>query len=309
MKSILLCVFSFFIVSVTTGQEVLFVEDFEGYENNQAIAVQSPNITTWTNSPGTNEDAPVTQDQALSGIQSIVIDAPSGMGPVDLILPFADYTNGLFELEFNMYMPEGFAGYFNMQKSSTPAVEWAFEVYVTDEGWHIVAGDTTFFDFPTDQWNKININVNLDEVSATMYLNDNQIVIWDWDQTASAATGLNQVGGLNLFGGAPDGFATLYYIDDITATYTAPGTVNVIDNAIDETISIYPNPTANLVNIELETSVDASVSVYNYAGLQMINKKIEGNLLTIDASDFVPGVYFLRVMNDGKLSTKKLIVN
>ena len=308
MKSILLCVFSFFIVSVTTGQEVLFVEDFEGYENNQAIGLQSPNITTWTNSPGTSEDAPVTQDQALSGVQSIVIDAPTGMGPVDLILPFEDYTDGFFELEFNMYVPTGVAGYFNMQKTSTPAVEWAFEVYISNEGWHIVGGDTIFFDFPNDQWNKFNIEVDLDDVTAKIYLNDTELAIWAWDQTPMGTTGLNQVGGLNLFGGAPDGFAALYYIDDITATYTAPGTVDVVEDAIDETISVYPNPTTGQFTVELETSVDASVSVFNTAGLQMINKNIEGNLLTIDVADFLPGVYFVRVMNDGKLSTKKLII-
>ena len=119
-----------------------------------------------------------------------------------------------------MFIPAQAGGYFNMQKSSTPAVEWAFEVFIGEEGWHIVGGDTTFFDYPLDVWNKFNLTVDLDEISATLLLNNNIIQTWNWNLTANGFGGINQVGALNIFAGSPLNLPSLYYVDDITAIYT-----------------------------------------------------------------------------------------
>lgn len=306
MKSILLFIFSFCLVGVAIGQQSLFTENFENYDSDQNISTQSPFVNTW--SGGSADDALVTQEQANSGSQSIKIDDSSGARS-DLIMPLNNLTTGTVEVELSMYVPSLSGGYFNMQKTSTPGDEWAFEVFIGEEAWHIAGGDTVVFDFPLDSWNQFSVSVDLDVSTATISLNGSLINTWDWNSSASGDGDFNQVGGINLFAGSPFELPPLSYIDDVSATFIPTGTVvSVLEADIKEMVSIYPNPASDHISVSLEDASSATVTILNSAGKSVINTVLNNTESTIDISKLGAGLYIVKVDNGKKSSTKKMIV-
>jgi len=81
-------------------------------------------------------------------------------------------------------------------------------------------------------------------------------------------------------------------------------------------IELYPNPATENVSIRLTLNEpqDLTITVYNIAGIQNYQKTMNpldsGNhVITIPLSDFVSGVYFVKIANmQGEKTVKKLIV-
>lgn len=85
-------------------------------------------------------------------------------------------------------------------------------------------------------------------------------------------------------------------------------TLNIDDNNFDEKVSIYPNPTKKIINIDVKTnSVKISeISVVDVQG-RIVIKKIN-NLESIDISKISKGIYSLKVkFNDNLNFTKKIV--
>lgn len=77
-------------------------------------------------------------------------------------------------------------------------------------------------------------------------------------------------------------------------------------------INLYPNPTQNLLNIQVNNSnlIPESYVVYNTLGQRMITKAIESNLdLSIDTSNFTNGVYFIQITREGESKTLQFVKN
>jgi len=69
-------------------------DDFDSYIVDSYLALQSPLLwTTWSNAPGTGEDAMVSDDYALSGTQSVMVE-----GTTDLVLIMENYTVGAYTM-------------------------------------------------------------------------------------------------------------------------------------------------------------------------------------------------------------------
>ncbi|NQV17444.1 MAG: hypothetical protein HQ534_02750, partial [Armatimonadetes bacterium] len=91
----------------------IYGDDFESYTVGEYLAVQSDDWTTWTNNPGSAEDALISDDYALSGTNSVKVD-----GTTDLVLIMDNYTSGAYSIALNMYIPTGYCGYYNLQKTN-----------------------------------------------------------------------------------------------------------------------------------------------------------------------------------------------
>ncbi|WP_269241078.1 T9SS type A sorting domain-containing protein [Flavobacterium limnophilum] len=77
-----------------------------------------------------------------------------------------------------------------------------------------------------------------------------------------------------------------------------------------EKFTIYPNPTASVLNIQLdEISSDAQLKISDVLGKTILSKKIEATLITINVENFKKGVYFVTVFNKDKKVTQKVILN
>lgn len=74
--------------------------------------------------------------------------------------------------------------------------------------------------------------------------------------------------------------------------------------------AMYPNPTNLSVKIEFDKVVDsAEIEIYNMRGVPLYTQCIENQrLLFIDLSRFLPGIYFVRIGQNGANSVKKLVV-
>ncbi|MCD4746239.1 MAG: hypothetical protein K8R58_08060, partial [Bacteroidales bacterium] len=109
-----------------SGPTVIYEDDFESYNVGDYLAETNPTWwTTWSNAPGTPEDALITDAQAQSGSKSVMIDAGT-----DCVFPIPNYTNNVYHITFSMYVPSGYFGYFNiLQEFAGAGSLWGMQVY------------------------------------------------------------------------------------------------------------------------------------------------------------------------------------
>ena len=83
--------------------------------------------------------------------------------------------------------------------------------------------------------------------------------------------------------------------------------INEINNAVQ--ISVYPNPTTGSFNLfTSELIKNGSIEVYNSLGEIVYNQKIVNQQNTIELTNQANGLYFVKVMTEGKIiGTKKII--
>lgn len=74
-----------------------------------------------------------------------------------------------------------------------------------------------------------------------------------------------------------------------------------------ENYKIKNNPSKAIFVISIPSGKDITVSVYNARGAKVFNQKVKSGNVPINLSGNSAGIYFLHVVNDGKLSTSKLI--
>jgi hypothetical protein len=87
---------------------------------------------------------------------------------------------------------------------------------------------------------------------------------------------------------------------------TSPTASTKTFDAIDG-LSLYPNPVSgNVLNITSAANLDMNVAIFDVLGKQVINTKVTNN--TVNVSSLNAGVYIVKVTEDGKTATRKLVV-
>lgn len=249
-----------------TVPEPLYEDDFESYTVGGYVAVQNPDWwTTWTGQPGSGEDALISTEQSLSGNQSVKVE-----GLTDLILKMGDKTSGKYQLTFNYYIPSGFGGYFNIQHFESPGIEWAYEVYFgATGGAYLNAGSNsvTGFNFSHDTWMEIDNIIDIDGDWTELYIDGVLIYEWPFSWQASSQTGTLQLGGMDVYAGAPTGETPKYYMDDLAYIQLEGGigapVINVDPTSITESIQAgqTSSQTLSISNVgELELEYEIHVA-------------------------------------------------
>jgi len=72
-------------------------------------------------------------------------------------------------------------------------------------------------------------------------------------------------------------------------------------------VSVYPNPTKDIINV-LSTFSQGNLSIVDMAGKLLIEQNITSTMNSIDASELMDGVYYLTLSNGAQTSTKKLVI-
>jgi len=163
----------------------------------------------------------------------------------DLVLIMNDYTTGVYSYDMKMYVPDGYCGYFNLQKTSTPGEEWAFQIYYQTNGDAVAdagAAAALTHSFNHDEWFDIKVIVDLDNDLATYYFNGDAMITYQWTLGTFGTAGLLQFGGVNIFGGANSTQPTdvpMFYFDDVVLSELQDVTgYNVyLDGALDGTVA------------------------------------------------------------------------
>jgi hypothetical protein len=111
---------------------------------------------------------------------------------------------------------------------------------------------------------------------------------------------------------ATSAYGNNMYIDEINLTTQSVSVEEELLNA--STISLYPNPTSDVLNVNISLINDATVnmSIVNALGQNVRaisgEKFAAGNAIkSIDISDLATGVYSLRIATEGKIVTKQFI--
>jgi hypothetical protein len=232
--------------------EPLYADDFESYNVGEYLAVQNPDWwTTWSGAPGGSEDALISDEQALSGSQSVKVD-----GTTDLVLKMGDKTSGKYQLKFHYYVPAGYGGYFNIQHFESPGVEWAYEVFfgATGSG-YLNAGSVqvAVFNYDPDTWIEIDNYIDVTNDWTQLYINGTLLYEWPFSWQYNAQNGTNQLGGMDVWAGAPTGETPLYYMDDLEFIQLEGG-------ALPPTIGISPTIMIETINAGSTTSQTLSIT-------------------------------------------------
>ncbi len=207
--------------------EVELYEDFEAYTSGQQLVLEAiangiDYWDTWSGSPGSAEDPYITSEQSVSGSNSVVIE-----GTNDAVCLFGNKISGAYDVDFKIFIPSGFFGYFNLlQDFAGSNSSWGMQAYFDAGGLGLVdAGEAGagVFNFNYDEWIDVKVNVDLNEDWAQMFVNGSSVVTWQWSTGAFGQNSLNQLGAMNLYAWAENGTPKAYF-DDITLTMTSnPG--------------------------------------------------------------------------------------
>ena len=237
--------------------EVEIFESFDNYNAGDYLANQSNGLwTTWSNSPGTEEDAYVTDSLSFNGSNSLVLQ---GGGTTDIVLPLGDYQNGIWNLSFMMYVPEGFGGYFNLLHdfdSTNGNNNWAEEIYFSQSGQGFTDITGQQFDFEHDKWFEVIFNIDIED-NIILCSIDGDNLSWEWS-ISSSNTDIS-IGAINFFANAPDGEIALYYIDELRLTNNSCSELGCTDLEADNY-----DPFANLNDESCEYLGCTDSTAFNY---------------------------------------------
>ena len=87
------------------------------------------------------------------------------------------------------------------------------------------------------------------------------------------------------------------------------GTLSVPEDLYSN-ISIYPNPTTDLLNIRMNEFVPSTISLHSIDGKQILSKTIVSstNSMSIDTSKLLEGIYLLKIKSkDNRIEVKKIV--
>lgn len=261
----------------------------------------------WTAWDADSDPALVTDDEAYSGDQSILI--PEG-GSVDAILDLGNKTQGVWEVKWKMMVPSNKSAYINMQNSLPAGTKFNFHMLWNEEGTD--EGTAVLYDamganqgqgaelgsasYTPDEWFDFSLSINLDDLSMSMYIDDSLVYMGVYPTDAA----LPGIGGIDMY--SNDGpQSNRYYIDDVVYS----DALGVNDFAADS-FSIYPNPVKDVLNITSKVAVDRIV-VYDILGKVVLQETPGVISPSINMSTLSSGTYMVKVTIDNNSKTIKVL--
>ena len=185
--------------------------------------------TTWSNAPGGAEDG-------VFGMAGGTMAAHFTYGN-DQVVQLGDHSTGVYDLEFDAFVPEGKNGYFNvLHHFAGSNSTWAMQVYMhmTNDGQNstqapghgtVHAGSNGTCDLPCvyDEWMHFRVHVDADNDVAQLYFNvvgqsEELYAEWQWSMDSFGENQADRVlGAMDFF--PPENAATSeYYLDNLEVT-------------------------------------------------------------------------------------------
>ncbi len=184
--------------------DAIFCDNIDTYTAGDAVGPYADWWSTWSGVEGGAEDGTVSDAYAYSGDNSVLIP---GTGSTDAILKLGDATTGTLRLEWQMYIPSGKTGYYNIQETEVPGVAWNLELYFGDvtegTGEFTVPAAGPSFTYPVNEWFLVEHIVNLDDNTIKVYI-DGVMVLDD--------VYAGNLGGVDYYSWSG---TNTYYLDDI----------------------------------------------------------------------------------------------
>ena len=203
--------------------------------------------TTWSNAPGGAEDG-------VFGMAGGTMAAHFTYGN-DQVVMLGDHSTGVYDLEFDAFVPEGKNGYFNvLHHFAGSNSTWAMQVYMhmTNDGQNstqapghgtVHAGSNGTCDLPCvyDEWMHFRVHVDADNDVAELYFNvvgqpEELYATWQWSLDSFGENQADRVlGAMDFF--PPENAATSeYYLDNLEVTLQSNDEVLIFDPFEDYTV-------------------------------------------------------------------------
>jgi hypothetical protein len=306
-----------FALGMVTANAQFTLDDMESYGGGNTPINTGP-WTSWDLS-----DALAMQSssaQAQSGSLSGYIDDSVVQDPLLLL---GDKIFGSWGVKFSLYVPSGKSGYWNMQGSEAPGLQWVVGNLTFGLGqpaddemtgridWATYSDltDDLLFQFPKDQWFDIvmNFDFNLGASASTwtMWVDNVEVVAPGTAYASKDDTPIyaQSLGGINFYSQSA---TNELYVDDvefINDFYDPPLGVYDLDAV---GFTAYPNPVKNVLNLQANEEITSAV-VYNILGQEVYNASINALNATIDMANFASGAYFVKVNVGGTEGVVKVL--
>lgn len=88
----------------------------------------------------------------------------------------------------------------------------------------------------------------------------------------------------------------------VQQAYEIYGTTGINETGISLSVSAYPNPTTNYLNLKIENFELSTLNfqLFDMQGKLLQTQKVTGNETQIDMSNYVPSTYFVRIINQNQ---------
>lgn len=111
-------------------------------------------------------------------------------------------------------------------------------------------------------------------------------------------------------------FFRKYSLDQLTSApvETCSSTLNPIssvdENGVNESLSIYPNPSTGVLNIDINSTLNTTISICNVLGDVVYTKILKSGITQINLGNIPSGIYFYKLSKKAELlKSGKLILN
>jgi len=283
-------------ISFNADAQTIVIDDPMDFYPLGPVGDQAPWWTTWSGITGTAEDIQVVNDQSNTAPHSGFV-GPGGATP-DALLLLGNQANGFATIQWQMYVPSGATGYWNIQEDETPGIQWNADFYVDATASGGTAGVITHdqssatVPYPNDTWFLIRQDFDLNASVFSVWIDGVNLIL---DENYPGT----QLGAINFFSIDAN---NSYYIDDVLYIFDIIG-VDDFDAAV---FSVYPNPVKDILNINTASVVDA-ITVYDVLGKIVLQAQPDSVSPSINMSALRSGTYFMQVYIGDSSETVKII--
>ena len=204
-------------VSVEYCELLIQTDDFEAYVAGQQLVTQAENLGIdywhcWNQPAGSDEDPYISDDVFYEGNNSMLIE-----GLNDVAMDLGAKTEGKYSINFKIYVPSGFDGYFGIWKEVSSG-SYGMEAYFNEDetGFAMVANsDWKAFTYSANTWNDVEAIIDLDNDWAAMFINGTRICQAQWSLGQYGAPGPLKLDVIDFYAGVLWEGIPKSYVDDI----------------------------------------------------------------------------------------------
>lgn len=199
-----------------------YVDNFESYPTGSGISLNNPMWLPIGGDPGTVTDPIVAVNTNINDGKYLEIDSSNdAIVNVGNVLDMEDnLTSGRYEVNFDMMVPNGFAGHYNIIRS-LENLEFSLEVFFREDGTlqvHHSATVESNLTFNHDEWFEVKHVIDLTSNAASLNINGEEIAVWEFTANAYVeGYGENRFDLINFSGDSePTAEETcLFFIDNL----------------------------------------------------------------------------------------------
>jgi len=314
MKKVLFLVAVFTFSSFACiAQTILWEDNFDSYDVGEELSLASGGAWFYW-----NKDAVISSDQARSGSNSFYAFRETDW--IECARPYSTddaISSGHYELEFYIYVMSGYTADFFIYGENTSggasvgridfeAMPTYNMVYFYGNG----AWSGTPITFTPETWVKVNIDIDIDEDLAQVYINDELGVSWGIYAGIDNSSGITGILATDFYTNSwedSEGITRVgkFYVDDVKFSDLDGTTVK--NNFAGDDLKIFPQPASDKVSIETSTVIN-TIEIYNSFGQTVYYQNVNESSSTINTSDFESGLYLITIYSPETISTHKLII-